>query len=447
MAKILVVEDEPKMAFLLEAELNDAGHRATSVTDGREAIRRVEREHFDIVITDLRMEGIDGLEVLERVKRIDPQTEVVLITAYATAQTAVEAMKKGAYDYIIKPFDVEELKLLVRKIEEKQGLLYENALLQEKARKEGLLIGGRSPAMRRVLELIDKVAPTDATVLILGESGTGKELVARRIHHLSPRREKPLVAVHCAMFPESLLESELFGYERGAFTGAARRKIGHFEYADGGTIFLDEVGELPASVQAKLLRFLQERQFTRLGGVEPVQVDVRVIAATNRDLEQAVREGRFREDLYYRLNVFPIELPPLRERREDIPLLVEHFLKQRNRSPEVVTPDAMELLVQYDWPGNVRELENVIERALILAGDGKITPELLPFGRSKGGSSIALPEGGVNLEEVERELILQALRRTGGNKARAAKLLGISRRRLYSRMESLGISEDGRSDS
>jgi len=439
MAKILVVEDEPKMAFLLEAELNDAGHRATSVTDGREAVRRVEREHFDIVITDLRMEGMDGIEVLERVKGLDPQTEVVLITAYATAQTAVEAMKKGAYDYIIKPFDIEELKLLVKKIEEKQGLLYENALLQEKARREGLLVGGRSPAMRKVLELIDKVAPTDATVLVLGESGTGKELVARRIHHTSPRRDKPLVAVHCATFPENLLESELFGYERGAFTGATRRKVGHFEYADGGTIFLDEVGELPASVQAKLLRFLQERQFTRLGGVEPVRVDVRVIAATNRDLEREVREGRFREDLFYRLNVFPIELPPLRERREDIPLLVEHFLRQRNRPPDVVSPEAMEALLAYDWPGNVRELENVIERALILAGEGRITPDLLPFGRPKAGAKVELPDEGVNLEEVERELITQALEKAGWNKAKAAKLLGITRRRLYSRMEALGI--------
>ncbi|RKY66051.1 MAG: hypothetical protein DRQ08_04065 [Candidatus Latescibacterota bacterium] len=439
MAKILVVEDEPKMAFLLEAELNDAGHRATSVTDGREAVRRVEREHFDIVITDLRMEGMDGIEVLERVKGLDPQTEVVLITAYATAQTAVEAMKKGAYDYIIKPFDIEELKLLIKKIEEKQGLLYENALLQEKARREGLLVGGRSPAMRKVLELIDKVAPTDATVLVLGESGTGKELVARRIHHLSPRRDKPLVAVHCATFPENLLESELFGYERGAFTGANRRKVGHFEYADGGTIFLDEVGELPASVQAKLLRFLQERQFTRLGGVEPVRVDVRVIAATNRDLEREVREGRFREDLFYRLNVFPIELPPLRERREDIPLLVEHFLRQRNRPPDVVSPEAMEALLAYDWPGNVRELENVIERALILAGEGRITPDLLPFGRPKAGAKVELPDEGVNLEEVERELITQALEKAGWNKAKAAKLLGITRRRLYSRMEALGI--------
>ena len=439
MAKILVVEDEPKMAFLLEAELNDAGHRATSVTDGREAVRRVEREHFDIVITDLRMEGMDGIEVLERVKGLDPQTEVVLITAYATAQTAVEAMKKGAYDYIIKPFDIEELKLLIKKIEEKQGLLYENALLQEKARREGLLVGGRSPAMRKVLELIDKVAPTDATVLVLGESGTGKELVARRIHHTSPRRDKPLVAVHCATFPENLLESELFGYERGAFTGANRRKVGHFEYADGGTIFLDEVGELPASVQAKLLRFLQERQFTRLGGVEPVRVDVRVIAATNRDLEREVREGRFREDLFYRLNVFPIELPPLRERREDIPLLVEHFLRQRNRPPDVISPEAMEALLAYDWPGNVRELENVIERALILAGEGRITPDLLPFGRPKAGAKVELPDEGVNLEEVERELITQALEKAGWNKAKAAKLLGITRRRLYSRMEALGI--------
>ena len=441
MAKILIVEDEPKMAFLLEAELNDAGHRATSVTDGREAVRRVEREHFDIVITDLRMEGMDGIEVLERVKGLDPQTEVVLITAYATAQTAVEAMKKGAYDYIIKPFDIEELKLLVKKIEEKQGLLYENALLQEKARREGLLVGGRSPAMRKVLELIDKVAPTDATVLVLGESGTGKELVARRIHHTSPRRDKPLVAVHCATFPENLLESELFGYERGAFTGATRRKVGHFEYADGGTIFLDEVGELPASVQAKLLRFLQERQFTRLGGVEPVRVDVRVIAATNRDLEREVREGRFREDLFYRLNVFPIELPPLRERREDIPLLVEHFLRQRNRPPDVISPEAMEALLAYDWPGNVRELENVIERALILAGEGRITPDLLPFGRPKAGAKVELPDEGVNLEEVERELIIQALEKAGWNKAKAAKLLGITRRRLYSRMEALGIKE------
>ena len=439
MAKILIVEDEPKMAFLLEAELKDAGHRTTSVTDGMEAVRRVEREHFDIVITDLRMEGMDGIEVLERVKGLDPQTEVVLITAYATAQTAVDAMKKGAYDYIIKPFDVEELKLLVKRIEEKQGLLYENALLQEKARREGLLVGGRSPAMRKVLELIDKVAPTDATVLVLGESGTGKELVARRIHHLSPRRDRPLVAVHCATFPENLLESELFGYERGAFTGATRRKVGHFEYADGGTIFLDEVGELPTSVQAKLLRFLQERQFTRIGGVEPVRVDVRVIAATNRDLEREVMEGRFREDLFYRLNVFPIELPPLRERREDIPLLVEHFLRQRNRPPDVVSPEAMEALLTYDWPGNVRELENVIERALILAGEERITPDLLPFGRPKAGAKVELPDEGVNLEEVERELIIQALEKTGWNKAKAAKLLGISRRRLYSRMEALGI--------
>jgi DNA-binding NtrC family response regulator len=442
MAKILVVDDEPKMCVILKGMLEERGHDVTTIEDGREAGDLVHRQEFDLVITDLRMAPVDGLELLRIIKQISPETEVVLMTAYASVQTAIEAMKQGAYDYIIKPFDLEEMGLLVEKIAQKRHLVMENRQLREQLRSRGRgeMVLGDSDMMHQVMSMVDKVAQSNVTVLIRGESGTGKELVAEAIHRRSPRSGGPLVVVNCAALTESLLESELFGHEKGAFTGAIKKKLGRFELAHGGSIFLDEVGDVSPALQAKLLRVLQERKFVRVGGTETIAVDVRLIAATNRNLEKAIQEGKFREDLYYRLSVFPIAVPPLRERPEDIPPLVEHFLKARGRGLDDIDGKAIEQLVAYNWPGNVRELENVIERAVILAGQDPIGLSHLPFlypGRSAG----SFPRNELNLEQLERESIQRALRQTGGNKTKAAHLLGITRRALYSRMERLGLRE------
>jgi two-component system NtrC family response regulator len=439
---ILVIDDEERMCKILQVALQSEGFRVATAPNAEVGLAAFEQEPFDVVITDLKMPGADGLQVLERVKKRCPQTEVVLMTAYATAQTAVEAMKKGAYDYVIKPFEMDELRLKIRHILEKKQLARENVALKAELHDRYSLdnMVGKSGAMQEVYKMVQKVAPSDATVLIRGESGTGKELVAQAIHHLSPRADKPFVAVNCAALPESLLESELFGHEKGAFTGADRRKLGRFELAGEGTIFLDEIGELSPATQAKLLRVLQSHQIERLGGTEVIEVGARTIAATNKDLEEALRDGSFREDLYYRINVFPIYLPPLRERKEDIPDLVEYFLRKLNAS-NGVSAAAMERLMEYRWPGNVRELENVIERAVIIAGDRDIGIEDLPAHIRQTPLvpvNIDIPDDGISLEEVERSLIQRALAKAGGNKSRAAKLLGITRRKLYSMLERFG---------
>ncbi len=442
---ILIVDDERKMAVVLQAAFEEDGYEVDIAQSGEDALAKFRQNPVPLVITDLKMPDMSGIEVLEAVKKLRPDAEVILMTAYATAQTAVEAMKKGAYDYVIKPFSLEELKLKAKHVFDKRQLEQKNrqlqAALQEKYSIENMV--GRSGQMQEVYKMVHKVAPSDATVLILGESGTGKELVTRAIHHLSPRHDKPFVAVNCAAFPENLLESELFGYEKGAFTGADRRKLGHFELAGEGTIFLDEIAEMTPAIQVKLLRVLQNRQFMRLGGTEVIEMKARVIAATNQNLDEMILDGRFREDLYYRINVFPITLPPLRRRREDIPDLVQHFLQKYKPGAEI-TAEAMAVLQRYDWPGNVRELENVIERALIMAGDEPIRPDDLPAHLSSRQSvatdAFDIPDEGIDLEEVEKRLLFRAIEKAGGNKTRAAQLLGITRRKLYSMLERFGRS-------
>jgi DNA-binding NtrC family response regulator len=449
MARILVVDDEVRMATLIRRELEDHGHDVVTAGDGSSALEQLSRGTFDLLLTDLRMPGMDGLDLLREARKVAPGTEVVLMTAYASAQTAVQAMKSGAYDYLIKPFEMDELLIMVDRVTEQERLRLENRQLRRQVAGEVSGLVGTSQAMRSVLDLVAKVAPQEATVLLSGESGTGKELVARAIHAASPRADGPLVAVNCAAIPETLLEAELFGHEKGAFTGADGRRLGRFELARKGTVFLDEVVEMSLQAQVKLLRVLQERVVERLGGAGTVQVDVRVIAATNRDLGGAVAEGGFREDLFYRLNVFPIHLPPLRERREDIALLARHFLERYGPGREL-TPEAIAVLDTYHWPGNVRELENVIERSTILSGSGNpIGPEHLAMpsasgvpgahpGRGGGRSipgDVTIPESGIDLEDLERQHILEALRRSEGNKTEAARLLKMSRRRLYSRMK------------
>jgi len=444
MAKILVIDDEERMCRLIADELGDLGHEVRWTTASREAARILERTEYDVVITDLRMDPPDGLEILRQVKTRWPSTEVVLMTAYASAQTAVEAMKTGAYDYLIKPFDVDELTLMVGKIVERQTLRLENVQLKEDITGAPVELVGESEPFRRMLDLVRKVAPEDTAVLITGESGVGKELVARSIHSQSPRAQDPFVGVNCSAFPETLLESELFGYERGAFTGAAKKRLGRFEIAGAGTLFLDEVADISPMVQVKLLRILQDRAFTRLGSNENIPLAARILSATNQNVEKALAENRLREDFFYRLSVFPIPVPPLRERTGDIPLLVEHFLEKRGRRLKV-DRDAMDILRRYDWPGNVRELENTIERASILATGDAIRPRdlsfVVPGNEGRPVASVGeIPSEGINIEVLEADLIRQALRQSGGNKAEAARLLGMTRRRLYLRMAKFGIS-------
>ncbi len=445
MAKILVVDDEKKMGILIQGTLKDAGYSTRAVTSGEEALQLLKKNTYDVVITDLKMEPVDGMAVLKKARELNESTEVIMMTAYATAQSAVEAMKAGAADYIIKPFALDELKILVDKIVEKQKLVALNVQLQEDLGKAALDdFVGKSDKVKNVFELVDKVAKTDANVLLLGESGTGKELVARAIHQKSRRRNRPLITVNCAALTETLLESELFGHEKGAFTGAHARKLGRFELADSGTIFLDEIGEISPAIQAKLLRVLEERKFNRVGGVETIQADTRLIAATNRNLEENVKAGKFREDLYFRLNVFPIWIPPLRERREDIPLLVSHFLKKYRYTGQEIPSDLLDQLVDYEWPGNVRELKNILERAMILSDGKDIQPRHVGIKPSPGVTgdvveaaeavTASSPKSSLSLEEMEKNLILEALKRSKGNKTEAAKALHITRRMLYSRM-------------
>ena len=450
MAQILVVDDEKKMGILIEGTLQDAGYSVKTVTSGEQALKLLEKNTYDVVITDLKMEPVDGMAVLKRAKELNQLTEVIMMTAYATAKSAVEAMKSGATDYVIKPFALEELKLIVDKIIEKQKLLALNVQLQEDLGKAVLdEFVGKSHKIKGVFELVEKVAKTDANVLLLGESGTGKELVARAIHRKSKRKNKPLITVNCAALTETLLESELFGHEKGAFTGAYARKLGRFELADRGTVFLDEIGEISPTIQAKLLRALEEKKFNRVGGVETIEVDTRVIAATNKNLEQNVKAGKFREDLYFRLNVFPIWIPPLRERGEDIPLLVEYFLKKYHYEGKRLPAELVGQFTDYNWPGNVRELKNVLERAMILSDGMDIVAQhvgLRPGSLAKEATSMEEGEkSGVSegppssLGEMEKNMIIEALRKSKGNKTEAAKALHITRRMLYSRMKKYNL--------
>ncbi len=440
--EVLVVDDEPIVRESLRDWLTDAGYQVLTAESGPKALEVIEKEQPGIMIADLVMPGMDGIELMKRAKALQPGLEVVIITAYASIPTAINAMKEGAYDYIEKPFCPERAELLVKKLAEHQDLVEENLSLRQKLedhyRFENIIT--KSAKMQRIIEVIKVVARSNATVLITGESGTGKELVARAIHSQSNRHNKAFIAVSCAALPESLLESELFGHEKGSFTGAYAQKKGKFEFGEGGTLFLDEVGEMSANIQVHLLRVLEEKEFTRVGGNQPIKVDVRVISATNKDLRKAIENQEFREDLYYRLNVVNIELPPLRERKEDVPLLAQHFLNKfasENRK-EICgfSPEATELLLDYGWPGNVRELENAIERAVILAKDSVIGVDDLPQDNLSLGYSIGSKK---SIKEVEKEHILNVLRKTGDNYSEAARILGISRMTLYNKAKEYGF--------
>ena len=452
--KVLVVDDEVRNAELTALALGDAGHEVAFVHGGAAALSRLERERFEVVITDLRMPAPDGLALLGEVRRRWPETKVVLMTAYATLESARRALKDGAYDYVDKEGQFrEELQEIVARAQRESQLEAENRRLEgtvDSLRKGLATLVGRSPALLQAVSLAERVAPTDSTVLLRGESGTGKDLFARAIHFSSPRAAGPWIKVNCGALPENLLESELFGHEKGAFTGAVRQKPGRFEDADRGTIFLDEIGELPLALQVKLLQVIEEKTFTRVGGNQPLRVSVRIIPATNRDLDGMVRERLFREDLFFRLNVFPIVLPPLRERPGDVPALVEFFLLRQGASPDRVTTAGMQELQRYRFPGNVRELENTLERALILAGSEPIGTEHLSFARPEmmGAEDWVprIPPEGLSLERLERELIIQAIELARGNKSQAARLLGLTRRTLYSRMEKHGLRRPGEGD-
>ncbi len=436
MNRILVIDDEPKMTMLISSTLAEIGMIVDTAATGREAMERLTDKHYDLVVTDIRIPPPDGMEILGWLRENRPETIVIIMTAFAEVKTAVEAMKRGAADYLIKPFPLDELTLQVRRLlnqrrtrelkemreQDYDALAYDDFI-------------GKAPATKKLLDLIEKVAVTDTTVLIYGESGTGKELAARMIHNLSQRRDEPFIAVNCAALTETLLESELFGHEKGAFTGAVARKPGRFELAGGGTVFLDEIGEMSAGLQAKLLRVLEEKRVTRVGGVDEITVDVRLVAATNRNLKEMVREGKFRDDLYFRINVFPVTMPPLRERRQDIPRLAEYFLKKRGFGYPDLDDEVMEMLTRYSWPGNIRELKNILDRAVILAGDSPIDLNCIGIDEDEVGDPDVVGDGGKSLGEKEKEMILDALKRAGNNKTEAAKLLGISRRRLYSRMK------------
>jgi two-component system, NtrC family, response regulator PilR len=451
-AAILIVDDEKSMRDFLRIALQRAGHEITVAGGPPEAKQQFSARDFDLVITDLMMPTGSGLDVLAAVKAHRPETQVVVVTAFATPETAISAMKQGAYDYLVKPFKIDEVQLVVERALEKRTLLRQNNELREELRGRFRLdrLIGKSAAMERVFELIRKVAPARTSVLITGESGTGKELAARALHHLSPRERGPFVAVNCGAIPDTLLESELFGHVKGAFTGAHADKEGLFAAAGGGTLFLDEIGEVSTAMQVRLLRVLQERKVKRVGGTREEEVDVRVVAASNRDLEAEVARGAFRQDLFYRLNVIEVQLPPLRARREDVPLLVEHFIRKHaatiGRSIDGIQPDALAALCDYDFPGNVRELENLIERAVTLESGDRLTRaslgDLTPR-KQKAEPPGALPAEGVDLDRLladfERDYLERALERGGSRKA-AAKLLAISFRSLRYRMHKLGLA-------
>lgn len=453
--RILVVDDEESMRDYLAILLRRDGYQVEVASDGQQAVTQLKDQAYDLIISDIKMPRLDGFGVLDYVNERCPGTAIIMITAFSTTEQAVDAMKKGAYDYITKPFKNEEIRLIVENALERIDLRRENQHLKKAlgTRFSFSNIIGKSKLMQEVYSLIEKVAASKVNVLITGESGTGKELVAKAIHYNSERRDQPFIAINCGAIPENLLESELFGYEKGAFTGAVQQKQGLFEVADGGTLFLDEIAELPPLMQVKLLRVLQEHEFRRVGGTRNLKVDVRLVAATNKNLGDAVSGGSFREDLFYRLNVIQIGLPPLRERREDIPLLVEHFLEKLCKAETMQVPDGvMRRLLDYNWPGNIRELENTIERCLVLGRGGSICESCLPAhiaGSSEGFSEtrFLLPDGGFDLDAhlgaIEKEILLQALERTGGIRKRAAELLGITFRSIRYRLAKFGIEVEG----
>ena len=447
--RILLIDDDTSLRRVLEYNLQEEGYEVDTAADGESGLALFDRREPDLVITDLKMPGISGFQVLAGIRERSPEALVIVITAFGDVETAVKAMKSGAYDYVTKPFNREEFRLVARKALELRGLSAENRRLKEELsdRAEFREIIGTSGSMQKVFSVVSKVADTDATVLISGESGTGKELVARAIHAQSSRRGAPFVAVNCAAIPRDLLESELFGHVKGAFTGAIRDKAGKFQLADGGTIFLDEVGELPLDLQPKLLRALQERSVEPVGGSHPQKLDVRVVAATNVDLEKALDEGMFREDLYYRLAVIPVHLPPLRERREDIPLLIRRFLARSGSPAPSVSAEALAILENYPWPGNVRELENTMERLVIMRNSDVIglddLPEKIRGGR-RHGRVVNLPPEGYSLEQLEREIVIEALERNDWNQTAAARFLRIPRHTLIYRMEKYAITAQER---
>jgi two-component system NtrC family response regulator len=447
--RILVIDDDASLRRVLEYNLQEEGYEVQTAASAEEGLYLFGQSLPNLVITDMKMSGMDGMMVLKSVKERSPDTLVIIITAFGTVDIAVEAMKAGAYDYITKPFNREALKLTVRKALHFSGLTEENKRLKsELADKTDFhTIVGSSREMEKVFEVIRKVADTEAAVLITGESGTGKELVARSIHANSSRKDAPFVAINCAAIPRELLESELFGHVKGAFTGAVRDKIGKFQLADRGTIFLDEVGDLPVEMQPKLLRALQEKEVVPVGGTKVQKLDVRVVSATNLNIDKAIADGTFREDLYYRLSVIPIHLPPLRERRKDIPILIRYFCTKHGADKITFAQDALETLVMYPWPGNVRELENTVERLLIMRNGETITLEELPEKileektlRQPGSAFVTLPDEGYSLEQLEREVVVNALERNNWNQAAAARFLRIPRHTLIYRLEKYGIS-------
>ena len=450
--RILIVDDDPGHLAALRTITRSWGYSVQTADDGARAVELVKSDPVDLVLMDVRMAHMSGIEALEKITAYNPSIPVIIMTAYSSVESAVEALKSGAYDYLIKPLDFEVLKLTLERAHDHAGLKAENRLLKEQLRTDldTTNIIGKSQAMKELMDMLAMAAPSEATVLITGESGTGKELIARSLHLNSPRKDFPLVTVNCAAITETLLESELFGHEKGAFTGADKRREGRFMQANRGTIFLDEIGEMSPTMQAKLLRVLQEREIQRVGGDQVLQVDVRVVAATNRNLESEVGEGRFREDLYYRLNVIALKVPALRERRDDIPLLAHHFLEkyaERNRkSARGFSPLAMDMLIKHDWPGNVRELENIVERAVILMTGEHVSEKQLPgniaatdtgTGRSLF-TGLSLAEGSRSLEQIEKEVILATLEATEGNKSETARRLGITRKTLHNKLKSYG---------
>ncbi len=446
-SEVLVVDDDFAHRTMLKTLISGWGYDVSEADDGQAAIEAVHRRPFDLILMDIRMVRISGIEALEEIRRLNPAIPIILMTAYASVETAVEALKKGAYDYLTKPLDFDELRLVLERGLEHTRLKEENLLLKERLgiRFDRRNIIGRSESMTRLLDLVAQVAPSEATVLLGGESGTGKEVIAAAIHYNSLRKEKPFIKINCAAITETLLESELFGHEKGAFTGADRRKEGKFRQADGGTILLDEVSEMSLAMQVKLLRVLQEREITRVGGDEVIPIDVRVITATNRDLVREIAAGRFREDLYYRLNVVTLQVPPLRERKEDIPLLAAHFLKEfaeKNRKElKGFTPRALDRMLRYSWPGNVRELMNTVERGVVLSrsdylDESDLSPILL--GKESPEENPECAGGNSSLEVVEKETILKTLEEAGGNKSEAARRLGITRRTLHQKLKKYG---------
>ena len=447
--KILVVDDERSMREILEIFLKNEGYSVTAASNGESALEVMKHDHFDLIITDMKMPKVGGLELLKNVKEIYPDTVVVIITAFGTTESAVEAMKLGAFDYITKPFQMDEIRLVVKNALEKQMLQQEVSILKEQLKPPSLEnILGRSPSMMELFTIISKTAESNANVLISGESGTGKELVAKAVHGLSPRKDRHFVAVNCAAIPEGLLESELFGHMKGAFTGAAANKQGLFELANEGTLFLDEIGEMPLTLQAKLLRAIEDGTFRRVGGISDIKVDVRIIAATNKDIKAFVEKGQFREDLYFRLNVLSVRIPPLRERGDDIPLLVDHFLRKFAGDKKNFSQEAVEMLKNYQWKGNVRELENIIERVVLLCDRAVIGVENLPEEiRSVATSSkeIDVPRGGIDferiIEDLEKAYLLKALEQTNGVKTEAAKLLNLTFRSFRHKLKKYGIEK------